>query len=127
MLAWLLRVPVLGCVGVFNFSVLVAYGRRHGKWRLAGAHHFLVLVQLPPRPGPTRLDSAEEKSPCVETENRLLRKQKTELQESCEEVKRLLKEVHEKSCDPCAEQQQVGCGSGGRLPTCPNINVQTPM
>lgn len=59
--------------------------------------------------------------------NRLLRKEKTELQETCEEAKRLLKEVHEKICGPCAEQQQVGCGSGGRLPTCPNINVQTPM
>lgn len=59
--------------------------------------------------------------------NGLLRKEKTELQETCEEAKRLLKEVHEKICGPCAEQQQVGCGSGGRLPTCPNINVQTPM
>ncbi|XP_050018303.1 uncharacterized protein [Alexandromys fortis] len=38
--------------------------------------------------------------------NILLRKEKIELQETCEEAKRLLKEAHEKICGPCAEQQQ---------------------
>ncbi|XP_035308971.1 uncharacterized protein LOC113832552 [Cricetulus griseus] len=38
--------------------------------------------------------------------NRLLRKEQIELQESCEEVKRLFKEIHEKIGDPCAEQHQ---------------------
>ena len=32
---------------------------------------FLVLVELPPWPGPTRLESAEEKSTCVETEEHI--------------------------------------------------------
>nr|XP_042140215.1 nucleoporin GLE1-like isoform X2 [Peromyscus maniculatus bairdii] len=38
--------------------------------------------------------------------NRLLWEEQTELQESCEELKRLLKEAHEVICDPSAEQQQ---------------------
>ncbi|XP_059130080.1 disks large homolog 5-like isoform X3 [Peromyscus eremicus] len=39
--------------------------------------------------------------------NRQLWKEQIELQESCEELKRLLKEAHEMICDPSAEQQQV--------------------
>ncbi|XP_076400370.1 disks large homolog 5-like [Peromyscus maniculatus bairdii] len=39
--------------------------------------------------------------------NRLLWKEWIELQESCEELNRLLKEAHEMICDPSAEQQQV--------------------
>nr|XP_042140511.1 nucleoporin GLE1-like isoform X2 [Peromyscus maniculatus bairdii] len=38
--------------------------------------------------------------------NRLLRKEQIKLQESCEELKRQLKEAHEMICDPSAEQQQ---------------------
>ncbi|XP_027290300.2 disks large homolog 5, partial [Cricetulus griseus] len=38
--------------------------------------------------------------------NRLLRKEQIELQESCEEVKRLFKEIHERIFDPCAERHQ---------------------
>ncbi|ERE87698.1 putative disks large-like protein, partial [Cricetulus griseus] len=38
--------------------------------------------------------------------NRLLWKEQIELQECCEDVKRLFKEIHEKICDPCAEQIQ---------------------
>ncbi|EGW12576.1 Disks large-like 5 [Cricetulus griseus] len=48
--------------------------------------------------------------------NRLLRKEQIELQESCEEVKRLFKEIHERLFKeifkeifvPCAERHQVG-------------------
>lgn len=50
-----------------------------------------------------------------------------ELQESCEEVKKLLKEIHEKICDLCVVRQQVGWGSGGTLPTSPAINRETAM
>ncbi|XP_059136277.1 disks large homolog 5-like [Peromyscus eremicus] len=39
-------------------------------------------------------------------ENRKLWEEQVALQESCEEVRKLLKEAHEKICDPCAEQQQ---------------------
>ncbi|OBS68157.1 hypothetical protein A6R68_03307, partial [Neotoma lepida] len=39
-------------------------------------------------------------------EKRKLLEEKIALQESCEEVKKLLKEAHEKICDPCAEQHQ---------------------
>ncbi|XP_059108588.1 disks large homolog 5-like [Peromyscus eremicus] len=39
--------------------------------------------------------------------NRQLWKEQIELQESCEELKKLLKEAHEIICDPSAEQQQV--------------------
>ncbi|XP_059108578.1 disks large homolog 5-like isoform X2 [Peromyscus eremicus] len=38
--------------------------------------------------------------------NGLLWKEQIEMQESCEELKRLLKEAHEMICDPSAEQQQ---------------------
>ncbi|XP_059130085.1 disks large homolog 5-like isoform X1 [Peromyscus eremicus] len=38
--------------------------------------------------------------------NRQLWKEQIELQESCEELKRLLKEAHEMICDPSAEQHQ---------------------
>ena len=61
----------LGLWGSFQLSVWVAHGHRHGIWRLVEAHHFLVLVQLPPWPGPTRSDSAEEKSTCIETEEQI--------------------------------------------------------
>ncbi|XP_059130495.1 disks large homolog 5-like isoform X2 [Peromyscus eremicus] len=40
-------------------------------------------------------------------ENIQLWEEQIELQESCEEMKKLLKEAHEKICDSCAEQQQV--------------------
>ncbi|XP_076400166.1 uncharacterized protein LOC143267151 [Peromyscus maniculatus bairdii] len=36
----------------------------------------------------------------------LLWKEQTEEHETCEKLKKLLKEAHEKMCDPCAEQQQ---------------------
>ncbi|XP_059129094.1 disks large homolog 5-like [Peromyscus eremicus] len=39
-------------------------------------------------------------------QNTQLWKEQIELQKTCEEVKKLLKEAHEKICDPCAEQQQ---------------------
>ncbi|XP_076404009.1 disks large homolog 5-like isoform X2 [Peromyscus maniculatus bairdii] len=39
-------------------------------------------------------------------ENRKLWEEQVALQESCEEVRKLLKEAHEKIRDPCAEQQQ---------------------
>ncbi|XP_076400380.1 disks large homolog 5-like isoform X1 [Peromyscus maniculatus bairdii] len=38
--------------------------------------------------------------------NRLLWEEQIEIHESCEELKRLLKEAHEVTCDPSAEQQQ---------------------
>ncbi|XP_059129766.1 uncharacterized protein LOC131919520 isoform X1 [Peromyscus eremicus] len=41
-------------------------------------------------------------------QNIQLWKEQIELQKTCEEVKKLLKEAHEKICDPYAEQQQVG-------------------
>ena len=44
----------------------------------------------------------------LRAEKRKLREEQIALQETCEEVKRLLKEVRETVCDPCAEQQQVG-------------------
>ncbi|XP_040596752.1 uncharacterized protein LOC121137936 isoform X2 [Mesocricetus auratus] len=47
--------------------------------------------------------------------NRLLRKELIELQESCEEVKRLFKEIHGKICDPCAEQHQEEVNMDERL------------
>nr|XP_042140513.1 uncharacterized protein LOC107401188 isoform X4 [Peromyscus maniculatus bairdii] len=46
--------------------------------------------------------------------NRLLRKEQIKLQESCEELKRQLKEAHEMICDPSAEQQQGSCEITGR-------------
>ncbi|XP_076404010.1 disks large homolog 5-like isoform X3 [Peromyscus maniculatus bairdii] len=42
-------------------------------------------------------------------ENRKLWEEQVALQESCEEVRKLLKEAHEKIRDPCAEQQQGSC------------------
>ncbi|XP_052592569.1 disks large homolog 5-like [Peromyscus californicus insignis] len=39
-------------------------------------------------------------------ENRKLWEEQVALQESCEEARKLLKEAHDKICDPCAEQQQ---------------------
>ncbi|KAK7795197.1 hypothetical protein U0070_015369 [Myodes glareolus] len=42
----------------------------------------------------------------LRAEKRKLREEQIALQETCEEVKRLLKEVRETVCDPCAEQQQ---------------------
>ncbi|XP_040593977.1 disks large homolog 5-like isoform X2 [Mesocricetus auratus] len=47
--------------------------------------------------------------------NRLLWKEQIELQESCEEVKRLFKEIHKKICDPCAEQHQEEVNMDERL------------
>ncbi|EGV92450.1 Disks large-like 5 [Cricetulus griseus] len=41
-------------------------------------------------------------------EKRKLWEEQIALQETCEEVKRLFKEVQEKICDPCAEYHQVG-------------------
>ncbi|XP_059130065.1 disks large homolog 5-like isoform X2 [Peromyscus eremicus] len=46
--------------------------------------------------------------------NRQLWKEQIELHESCEELKRLLKEAHEMICDPSAEQQQGSCEITGR-------------
>lgn len=73
--------------------------------------HSLVLQDL------TQL---KENVRVLRLKNRLLQKEKIELQESCEEVKRLIKEVIEKICG-----HQVGRGSGGLL-TCPPINIETP-
>ncbi|KAM7321604.1 hypothetical protein ACRRTK_019696 [Alexandromys fortis] len=42
----------------------------------------------------------------LRVEKRKMWEEQTALQESCEEVKKLLKELREKICDPCAEQQQ---------------------
>ncbi|KAL1789511.1 Disks large-like 5 [Sigmodon hispidus] len=47
--------------------------------------------------------------------NGLLQREKTELQETCEEVKRLLKEAYEEICDPCAEEHQEPEGTDERL------------
>ena len=44
----------------------------------------------------------------LRAEKRKLREEQIALQETCEEVKRLLKEVRETVCDPCAEKHQVG-------------------
>ncbi|OBS60500.1 hypothetical protein A6R68_08375, partial [Neotoma lepida] len=50
-----------------------------------------------------------KKNVCIlRQQNRLLSKEQIELQESCEKVKRFLKEFHEMICGPSAEQQQVG-------------------
>ncbi|XP_052588293.1 RB1-inducible coiled-coil protein 1-like [Peromyscus californicus insignis] len=48
-------------------------------------------------------------------QNIQLWKEQIELQKTCEEVKKLLKEAHEKICDPCAEQQQEQESLDGRL------------
>nr|XP_048285056.1 golgin subfamily A member 6-like protein 7 [Myodes glareolus] len=42
----------------------------------------------------------------LRVEKRKMWEEQIELQESCEEVKRLLKEIREKICDPCVVQQQ---------------------
>ena len=44
----------------------------------------------------------------LRAKKRKLWEEQIALQESCEEVKKLLKELREKICDPCAEQHQVG-------------------
>ncbi|OBS63995.1 hypothetical protein A6R68_07466 [Neotoma lepida] len=96
------------CKGVIEeteyFRGVVIVGR-DGKWRLSGAHHFLVVVLhghvLRQR---TQLIKNVH---ALRLKNRLLRKEQIKLQESREEVKRLLKEAHEKTCDSCAEKQQV--------------------
>lgn len=44
----------------------------------------------------------------LRVEKRKMWEEQIELQEYCEEVKRLLKEIREKICDPCVVQQQVG-------------------
>lgn len=44
----------------------------------------------------------------LRAKKRKLWEEQIALQESCEEVKKLLKELCEKICDPCAEKHQVG-------------------
>ena len=54
------------------------------------------------------LTELENNAHMLRVEKRKMWEEQIELLESCEEVKRLLKEVHEKICGPCVVQQQVG-------------------
>ncbi|XP_040592740.1 uncharacterized protein LOC121136415 [Mesocricetus auratus] len=49
----------------------------------------------------------------LKQENEKLSEEQIALQETCEEVKKLLKEVQEKICDPCAEQHQPAAAGFG--------------
>ncbi|XP_059129102.1 disks large homolog 5-like [Peromyscus eremicus] len=80
---------------------------RDGKCSLSEAHHFFLWWFSYFHGCFLRECNHLKKSVRVlRIQNIQLWKEQIELQKTCEEVKKLLKEAHEKICDPCAEQQQ---------------------